>query len=167
MVGPDDRLVPDLRGKLPGRGIWVSADRDLLQRAVDKKMFHKAARRKIDVDADLLEQVTGLQRRYVLELLGLSRRAGQAVTGFEKVRKALKSDRYRLLFGAADGAEDGRRKLQKLAAALPGQIELVEIFTVDELSLAFGHENVVHAAVKSGGLAGRIERETARLAGLK
>ncbi len=84
VVGPDGSLVPDLDGCLPGRGLWLSAQRDMVNTACAKGLFSRAARHGVEVSADLAEQLEGLMVRRCLDLLGLARRAGEAVAGFEK-----------------------------------------------------------------------------------
>ncbi len=164
VIGPEAEVVPDLAGKLPGRGIWVSAERAAVERAVAKKLFRRGARREVRADAELAGRIDALMVQSCLSLLSLSRRAGQLVTGFEKVRAGLKSGEVAALVIAADAAQDGREKLRRLARARGGDaVDLIESFGRDELSLALGRENVVHAALKHGGLARRIGREWRRL----
>lgn len=169
VAAPDGQLVPDLEGSLPGRGLWASADKAVLARAVAKNSFAKAARRAVRVAPDLPERLDGLLADRCLNLLGLACRAGQSVAGFEKVREALKSGkisragRAAILLAASDGAADGRGKLRALAQALP----VVDLFTAAELGAALGRDNAVHAAVAQGGLADRFLAECRRLAGVR
>lgn len=163
VVGPDGSLVPDLAAKLPGRGIWVTASRPAIAAAVGRRLFARAARGPVMVPPDLAERLERLLAARCLDLLGLARRAGQAVAGYEKVRAALASGRVAVLVAAFDGAADGRRKLRQLAAGLP----VVEVLSAAELSLALGRENVIHAALTSGRLASTFLAEAARLAGLR
>jgi len=163
VVGPEARIVPDVAGKLPGRGIWVSASRSALERAISKRLFARAAKAPVLVDPDLARQVETLLAQRCLEYLGLARRAGLAVAGFEKVRERLQRGGVAVLLAAADGAADGRLRLRRLAPDIP----LVELLTGEELSLALGRENVVHAALAPGGLAKRFLAETARLTGFR
>src|SRR5438105_3965979 len=116
VVGPDDRLVADLDGKLPGRGVYVAPERALIERAVAKGLFAKAARQRVKAEPELAQVVeNGLTRR-VIEAIGLARRAGQAVCGFERVRERLAGGGAGLMLEAADGAAGGRGKLVHLAA---------------------------------------------------
>lgn len=163
VVGPDGEIVPDLAGELPGRGIWVSARRDCLELAVKRRLFARAARAEVRVDPDLPLQVERLAARRALDLLGLARRAGLLVAGFEKVRERLQAGRVAVLVQAADAAADGRARIRSGAGELP----VVELFSVAELSLALGRENVVHAALAPGSLAQRFLAEAARLRGLR
>jgi uncharacterized protein len=163
VVGPAGDAVPDVAGKLPGRGLWVKAERTALANAAAKNLFAKAARRPVNVPADLVDRTVALLSHRCLDLIGLARRAGQAICGFEKVRDALRNGRVRVLLAAADGAADGRDKLKALAGELP----ILAPFTGTELSAALGRENVVHAALAPGRLAERLIVESARLAGLR
>lgn len=162
VVGPEHRLVPDVAGKLPGRGLWVRADRAALDRAVAKKLFAKAARAPVTVPPALPELVVALLRRRCLDWLGLARGSGQAVVGFDKLRERFAKRPPAVLLAAYDGAADGRGKLHRLWPDVP----LVEIFGNEELSLSLGRENVVHAALEPGNLAGRFLTDIDRLTGL-
>ncbi len=161
VAAPDGTLVPDLAGDLPGRGIWLTASRAAFDRALKRRAFARAAKRPLEVAPDLADQVALRLRRRCLEYLGLARRAGQLVTGFEKVKAALAADRAAVLVQAADGAADGRAKLRRAAR---GRV-VIECFGNEELSLALGRENVVHAALAPGRLADRLVAECERLAG--
>jgi predicted RNA-binding protein YlxR (DUF448 family) len=163
VVGPDGRLVPDAGNELPGRGLWLTPTAEALAQALKRKAFQRAARAPIVAPDDLAAQVERLLARRCLDLLGLARRAGQLVTGFEKVQDMLRRETAAALIAAADGGADGRRKLRRLAPDAP----LVALFDRVELSLAIGRENVVHAALKPGGLARKFLTETARLSGFR
>ncbi len=163
VVGPDGALVPDVVGNLPGRGVWLTASREALDRAVRKRLLARAVRRSVTVEPDLADRVEVLLARRCLEILGLARRAGQVTTGFEKVRSLLRAGRAGALVAASDGGADGREKLRRLGGDLP----VVELLTRAELSLALGRENVVHAALAGGRLCDRFLVEAGRLAGFR
>ncbi len=163
VVGPDGVVVPDIEARLPGRGLWLSAGRDMVNTAAAKNLFAKAFRRKVTVPADLAERIAGLLLRRCLDRIGLARRAGQAVTGYEKVRGELKAGRGAVLLAAADGAADGRDKIRALAPALP----LVAVLRSDELGAAFGRSHAVHAVLTAGRLAEGLKIDAARLAGMR
>lgn len=163
VVGPDGRLVPDVEGTLPGRGLWLSARRDVLNTAGARNLFAKAARTKVVFGADLADQVERLLARRCLDLLGLARRAGLAVAGFEKVRGMLRAGKAAVVIAASDGAAGGRAKLRALAPHLP----LIEILSAEELGAAVGSGPLVHAAVAQGRLARRLVAEARRLAGFR
>ena len=163
VVGPDGDIVPDIDGRLPGRGLWLSADRAMVNTAGAKNLFSKAARRKVSVPPDFADRIERLLLRRCLELIGLARRAGQAVVGFEKARGELKAGRGAIILAASDGAADGRDKIRALASGKP----LVAVLRSDELGAAFGRNHAVHAVVAPGRLAARLSVETARLAGFR
>lgn len=161
--GPDGAVVADLDHGLPGRGLWVAARGETLDQAACGRHFARAQRGPVEVPADLRRQVeAGLAAR-AQSLIGLARRAGAAVAGFEKVRAALKGGTVHLLITARDGAADGRAKLAALAPdGIPaGGLSAAELGTV------FGRDHAVHVAVTDAGLAARIGDSLARLDGVR
>lgn len=160
-VGPDGVVVCDLGEKLPGRGLWVAAERAALA-AADARAFARANHGPVTVPGDLAARVEAGLRRRLIDLLGMARRAGALVAGYEKTRSALKAGDARLLIAAHDGAADGRGKLSALA---PGLKEMTAL-SADEIGAALGRDGVVHAAVTDTRLAAVIMREAARLAGV-
>jgi uncharacterized protein len=163
VVAPDGTLVADVAGKLPGRGLWLTARRDILATAVTKRLFARAARQPVIVAGDLADRVEALLAARCRDQIGLARRAGQAVMGFTKVAAALAAGKAGVLVAAADGAADGRAKLKALAPGLP----LVEPLTGAELGAAFGREHIVHAALAPGRIAQAFVADAARLAGFR
>ena len=163
VVDADGELVPDVAERLPGRGFWLSADRDMIKRACEKNLFAKVGRTRVRVPDDLADRIDGLLVRHCLGLIGLARRAGQVSAGFEKARERVRSGQAGVLFAASDGAPGGRRKLEQLARTTP----VFDLLTSEELGTALGRERVVHVAVASGGLAKRLMREATRLSGLR
>lgn len=170
VIAPDGAVTPDIAERLPGRGYWVRATRQAVDEAVRKHLFVKAAARAGKTGADsprivvpdgLAAQVGNLLARSCLNYLGLARRAGLVVAGFKKVSTALAQDPDAVLVTASDGGADGRSKL-----ARPGR-RIVALFNRDELSLALGRENVVHAALTLRGVAVRFIAEAERLAGFR
>ncbi len=163
VVSPEGRITPDLAGKLPGRGLWLSATAAALAEATKSHRFARAARAPVTADADLVEQVgAGLAER-CLGYLGLAQRSGAVVTGFEKVAAALRAGRGAVLIAAADGAPSARKRLQ----ALGGGARPIDLFSRSELSLALGRGNVVHAALSPGRISACFASEAARLAGFR
>ncbi|MFE3835868.1 RNA-binding protein [Pseudogemmobacter sonorensis] len=163
VVGPDGRVVPDILGRLPGRGIHVSADRALIGRAASKGLFSRAARMPVQAPEGLADLVEDLLARRVVELLAMARKAGEAVTGYEKVRDWLVSGRAAVLVQAEDGSERGKAKLRPP----DGEDSLISCLDAGEIGLAFGRERAIHAALGAGGLTARVVEEAARLAGLR
>jgi uncharacterized protein len=163
VLGPDGMVVPDVAGKLPGRGVYVSADRAMLDKASAKGMFARSLREPAKVPPGLTDLVEALLVRRLVDLISMSRKAGEAVTGFEKVKDWLGKDRARVLIQASDGSERGKDKLH----APKGPDSLIGCLTAQELGLSFGRDRAIHAALSSGGLTPRIVEEAARLRGLR
>jgi uncharacterized protein len=163
VVGPDGTVVPDIDARLPGRGLWLTARRDIVERAVAKRAFARAARRPVSAPPELADRIESLLARRCGDLLGLARRAGLAVAGFDRVGEAVRRGRAELLLFALDGAAGGRHKL----AALGGELASAGVLTAAELGAAFGRERIVHAAVGGGKLCGRLRLDLSRLAGLR
>jgi predicted RNA-binding protein YlxR (DUF448 family) len=163
VVGPDGTVVPDIAGRLPGRGLWLTARRDIVVTAAAKRIFARAARSQVGVDDGLADRVEQLLARRCCEILGLARRAGQAVAGFEKVRALVSSGGAAVLVEAADGGGDSRAKLAALGPALP----MIDRLSCAELSAALGREHVAHAALTPGRLAASFVAEAARLGGFR
>ncbi|WP_413875756.1 RNA-binding protein [Albidovulum sp.] len=162
VVSPEGVVVPDLAGKLPGRGIWVTADRAAIEKAATKGLFARAARGKVTVPeglADLVE--AGLARR-VVDLVSLARKAGLAVAGFEKVKGWLADGKARVLLQASDGSDRGKGKLWT-----PQGGRWFGCLTSSELGLAFGRDSVIHGALGAGGLSQRVVEDAAKLSGLR
>jgi len=167
VLGPGGEVVPDLAAKLPGRGVWLTADRALVDKAVAKKLFSRAFRAPTAAPADLADRLEAMLARRLIELIGLARKAGQAVAGFEKTRARLVEGGAGVLVEARDGAADGRAKLARLAAAGTEPVPAVEVLDSAELGLAFGRDFVIHAALDRSGFADRVIGEAARLGGLR
>jgi predicted RNA-binding protein YlxR (DUF448 family) len=165
--GPDGMVVPDLDARLPGRGVWLSPRREVMVKACARNLFARAAKAPLRVPDDLLERVDGLLVRRCLDLIGLAKRAGEAVSGYEKVASLLASGRAAMLLAAVDAAAEGRRKLRALARAESPGVPVVELFTAEELGRALGHDARVHVAVASDGFAVRLAKDIARLASLR
>lgn len=163
VVGPDSGIVPDIAGKLPGRGIWVSAGRDAIEMAAKRKLFARAAKAPVTVPLGLGDLVHDLLTQRVIELLSLARKSGQAVAGYEKTRDWLVSGEARVLIQASDGSERGKSKLRPP----PGKAGHLTCLTAGEIGLAFGREHVIHAALAAGGLTARVVEEAAKLARLR
>ncbi len=162
VVGPEGELGPDLAEKLPGRGIWVAADRTALELAVKKNLFSRAAKQPVRVPEDLMARVeAGLVRR-LTDMIALSRKAGEAVAGFEKVKDWLATRNVKVLLQATDGSERGKSKLWT-----PTGARYFSVLTARELGLAFGRQSVIHGALAAGGLAPRVVEGAAKLQGLR
>jgi predicted RNA-binding protein YlxR (DUF448 family) len=164
---PDGSVVPDLARKLPGRGLWVEAQRGVLEQAVRKGAFARAAKAQLKASPELPDQVDALLHARILQALGLARRAGELTWGFEKVGAAIESGRVAWLVEAADGAADGRRKLLQIARRQTAPPRLIGVFASAELGLALGLENVIHLAFLAGRGAERWTLDVERLSGFR
>ena len=151
--GPDNVLVFDIKARLPGRGVWVTAAKSHVENALKKRLFARALKGDVGAAPDLVCTIERQLRSAALGSLGLARKAGQVVSGFASVEAAIRKGGIAALIHASDGADDGRRKLTNLVRAMNRDDlpeETVIIFTADELSLALGRSNVIHAAAMAG-----------------
>ena len=148
VAGPDGTLAPDIKRKLPGRGVWVTASRRALETAVRRGAFARSLKESIRIPADLPDLVDRLLARAALNALAIANKAGRVVAGFERVGSALKADRLAALIHATDASPDGVRKLAGAQTGAP--VPLVRTFTASQLGLALGRPNVIHAALLGG-----------------
>lgn len=163
VLGPEGAAVPDLLGKLPGRGMWVAANIENFDPARLGKAFSRAARQKVEPDPQLPLQLEQLLADRCIHLLALARKAGAAIAGYEKVKSWLDTGEAEILLQASDGSERGKSKLRPPA----GPQSLITVLSGTELGQAFGRENVIHGALAGGGLTRRVVEETTRLAGMR
>jgi len=154
VLGPDRAVVPDLKRKLPGRGVWVSAERDVLAEAINRGAFRRGFKSDVTVSKDLLPLIERLLERSVLDSLAIAHKAGEVVTGFSKVEAAIATDQITALLHGKDASADGWRKiaaaLKRRFAESPENIVTIAAFTSAQLDLALGRTNVVHAALLAG-----------------
>ncbi len=161
VVGPGRALIPDLTSRLPGRGMWLSARRDVLETALARKAFARAARAEVLVPDDLPANIEAALTRRVIDVLGLTRRAGQAVSGFAKAREWLVADRAALIVQASDGSAEERARLLNGRA-----VTVIAPLPAQTLGRIFGRDHAVHVAVTAGRLATMLRIENERLAGM-
>ena len=156
VVSPTGEVVPDLKRRLPGRGLWVSASRRVVAEAVRRNQFGKGFKRAVQVASALPETTEALLERSLVDALAMAAKAGQVVSGFGKVETALALRQVQVLIHAADGAADGIRKLDAIARQNAGiddesrQLPVVTALTSEQLDLALGRSNVIHAALLAG-----------------
>lgn len=163
VVDPAGRVQFDVDGRLPGRGMWLSAARNVVEKAVRRNAFARAARASVVVDVGLAAEVERVLVSRGLNTLGLARRAGLLVVGFEQVRSSVATGAAAVMVSAADGSADGLRKVRRGAPDLP----VVRAFSREELGAALGRPDMVHAAVLPGRLAARLLDDVARLDGFR
>ncbi len=167
--GPDGTAVPDLQRKLQGRGVWVSLSRERVREAIKKNLFSRGFGAETKAAPELADLIGDLLRKLALSYFSLAKKAGLAVSGNSKVEDMVSKNKAQIILHAAEAAPDGRRKIDGLAGP---DVTMINIFKVDELDLAFGRSNVIHAAVGRGKLAEkliwavrRIERYDAQVSG--
>lgn len=165
VAGPDGSVFPDLGRKLPGRGLWVAADRASVETAARKNLFSRAAKTKLNASVDLAAVVESQLFRRCLDQLGLARREGVLISGFEKSAASIRAGKAAWVIEASDGASDGRGKI--LALARHQTTKVCGAFSADDLSLALGLENAIHGVLLHGGRADRWTTEVERLAGFR
>nr|WP_308219939.1 DUF448 domain-containing protein [Roseomonas pecuniae] len=161
VLGPDRVLVPDLSGRMPGRGMWLSARGDVLERALTRGAFMKAARGPVHPIPDLRDTIVDGLRRRIRDQVGLARRAGQAVVGFQQAREWLQTGRAALLVEASDGSAPERARLVGSYG-----VPVVSVLAATELGAVFGRDHAVHVAIAPGRLAEAIMAEAGRLSGM-
>lgn len=151
VLGPDG-VVPDLKRKLPGRGIWITASKSALAEAVARKVFARGFKREVRIAADLLELTERLLVRSALDALAIAGKAGFTVAGFAKVEASLARDKVVALIHGSDARPDGVAKLAGTLRKRPDaeRVAIVTAFSSAELDLALGRSNVVHAALLTG-----------------
>jgi len=165
VLGPDGTVVPDLKEKLPGRGVWLTAAHDTVAEAVARKVFSRALKADAKPADDLADQVDRRLAEAALGALAMANKAGEVVFGHAKVEEALGTGHVIALIHAADAAEDGCRKLDGKARAVSGGLGIpaIRVFNADELSLASGRSNVIHAALIQGGAARKFLAAASRV----
>ncbi len=161
VVGPEQRVIFDVAATLPGRGLWLSAGPDVIGLALRRGVFARAAKAQVNVPADLAGLVGAALKRRIAELVGLARRGGGAISGFETAREWLVAGKAGLVIQACDGS------LEERARFIGGRsVAVVAPLSGAELGQVFGREHAVHVVIGAGKLAKMIEIEANRLAGV-
>ena len=161
VIGPEGQVVPDILGKLPGRGMWVTADRVVLEQA-KRGQFARSAKKPVTVPDGLVDEIEKQLVRRVVDLIALARKAGLAIAGFEKVKDWLANGVVRVLLQASDGSERGKTKLWT-----PTGARYYGCLSSQEVGLAFGRQSVIHGALATGRLSDRVVEEAAKLRGMR
>ena len=166
VAGPGGEMVPDLGRKLPGRGVWVTADRPSVAAAVTGKAFARSLKHPVTAPADLAERVEQLMLARLGQALAMANKAGSVVFGFAKIDSELDRGRISALVHGSDAAADGRNKLDRkhvaISAASGRPAPIVDLLTIEQISLAMGRANVVHAGLTQGGATDRVVSEAER-----
>jgi len=153
VVGPDGNVVPDLKRKLPGRGVWIRATRSTVEIAIKRNIFSRTFKTGVTVNPDLPDMIDGLMVHAALSALSFCRKAGELVTGFAKVQAALQRDPVTAIIHAEDASDDGVRKISAILTGkfeTPNGIPSIRLFNSTQLDLALGRSNVIHAALLAG-----------------
>ena len=143
VAGPDNLVIPDFKKRLPGKGVYVSNSRQMLQKAIEKNLFAKALKIKVKPIDNLSKMVEDLLRKSALDAVSLARKAGCFVSGMDKVCEVLKKNKVAFLLEAMDAGADGTEKIMRLA----GDLKIFRLFTTEELDKALDKINTVHAAL--------------------
>jgi hypothetical protein len=167
VADPNGVVTPDLACKLPGRGVWVAADRTSVETAARKGLFARSAKARLTAPGGLADQVEALLLKRILDGLGLARRSGDLISGFEKAQAAIDGGRAAWLIESIDGAEDGRRKLLGACRRSKNPPRLLGLYSAEEMGLALGLENVIHTAFLAGRAANRWTSDVLRLSGFR
>jgi predicted RNA-binding protein YlxR (DUF448 family) len=165
VTDPDGAVVPDLKRRLPGRGVWVTGTRQALGAAITRKAFARGFKREVAARPELIAVTERLLEQAALDALAICHKAGRVAVGFAKVEKALAREPVAALLHAIEASPDGRRKL---ATALQhrddaSRIQVIDCFVMAQLDLALGRSNVVHAALLAGPESEMLLARTARL----
>jgi predicted RNA-binding protein YlxR (DUF448 family) len=142
-VEVDNMLLPDFNKKLPGKGMYVTANRLFIQKAIDKKIFHKVSRHNLKIPDDFMDMIENLIKQKALDSINMARKSGALVTGFEKVKEATKKNNVEFIIQATDAGVDGKEKVALFAKS----IEIFNLFSIDELDITLNKQNTVHIAV--------------------
>ncbi|MFN3609050.1 MAG: RNA-binding protein [Hyphomonas sp.] len=167
VLSPDGVVTPDISERLPGRGVWVKAERSLIEQAAKKGAFARGFKTQVKVPEGLCDLIERLLLKRCVDTLALARKAGQAICGFDQVRDALRGGYPAFLLEAADGAEDGRSKVYFLAKALYSDVKVAGALSAPELGMAFGRDRVIHGLVRRGAIAETWEIAYRRLIGFR
>ncbi|MBL4617712.1 MAG: RNA-binding protein [Robiginitomaculum sp.] len=165
VVDPDGTVFSDVRAKAPGRGVWVTANRQSIEEAINRNGFTRGFKKQVTVTPDLPDMVEAQLRKICLDILGLGRRGGQLITGFEKVRSEIRANKPGWLIEAADSKEDGRHKVLALCRAIWDEVPLIGCFTSTELGIALGRDHGAHALMRSGAVSQNLGLQLQRLSG--
>lgn len=148
----NNTLLPDFNKKLPAKGMYVTANRLSLTKALEKKLFNKVSRHNLRISEDFMENVERLLKQKALDSLNIARKSGELLTGFEKLKEAIKKDKVSFIIEACDAGLDGKEKVALLAKS----IEIFNLFSIDELDKTLNKENTVYVAVLKGDVSGMV-----------
>jgi predicted RNA-binding protein YlxR (DUF448 family) len=170
VIGPDQTVIPDIKGKLPGRGVWVTNSKQIVQIAYERKMFAAGFKQKVNVGSDISQIIEDLLLESIRNGLSIAKKSGTVVTGFSKVESLARRGDIRVLFHASDGKKDGSGKIISalVAGQLAGSYEkglplAFSRFNSATLDMALGMSNLVHVALTKGGATSSLKMQIRRL----
>ncbi|MET4635572.1 MULTISPECIES: RNA-binding protein [Kaistia] len=167
VIDPEGKVVPDLRNRLPGRGVWVTARADMVALAEKKRLFARGFKEEVTVEPGMAGRIENLLEDAALSALSFARKAGEIVTGFAKVETAIARDGVAGIVQAKEAAEDGRAKIEaalKRRFGRAGAVPTIRMFRSEQLDLALGRSNVIHAALLVGRASENVIERVAALA---
>ena len=164
---PDGIVVPDVFGKLPGRGAWVTAERVIIADSIENHVFSRAFKAPSQPIDDLIQEVERQLLQRCIGLLGMAKKSGVVVLGFDQVRAYIRKQEPGWLLEASDGAEDGRNKVHFLAKAIYEDVKVAGALSSAELGVAFGRQHVIHALLEQGSLSDAFSIAYRRLIGFR
>ena len=165
--GPDGTVVPDVFGKLPGRGAWIGANKAMLEDGLKANVFARAFKANSTPMPDIVSEVERQLLQRCTGLLGMAKKSGVVVLGFDQVRAYIRKQEAGWLIEASDGAEDGRNKVHFLAKAIYEDVKVAGALSSAELGVAFGREHVIHALLEQGSLSDAFSIAYRRLIGFR
>ena len=163
VVNPENTLVADIDQKLPGRGYWVKADRKIILKAINKNILFKTIKKDININQDMLDQIESQIKKKIINYISLSRKAGMAIFGFDKIKASLSNNNIGLLIQALDGSDKEKQRIRN--QSIPKIID--NCLNKSDLSKAFGRENVIHCAILRSSFIENIDFNANRLNNLK
>ena len=163
VIDPQNNLIADINQNLPGKGYWVKADRDTILKAINKNILHKAIKKEVNIEKNVLDRIEMQITKQIINQISLCRKAGAAIFGFDKIKAAIKSNNIGLVIQALDGSD--REKKRLVNRSIPKILD--DCLTGSDLGKAFGRENVIHCAILRSGFVENIYFHSNRLNNLK
>ncbi|MEO9969134.1 MAG: RNA-binding protein [Hyphomonadaceae bacterium] len=164
---PDGSVAPDIAQRLPGRGLWIEATRERVDQAIKTGAFSRGFKQQSVPDPALADLVENLLVNRLQSTLGLAKKAGKVILGFDQVRSSLRKQRPGTLLAASDSADDGRNKVYFLAKAIYSQVSISGGLTSSELGMAFGRDHVIHGLIEGGPFSRQWRADYRRLTGFR
>lgn len=159
VLSPDGVVTPDIAGRLPGRGFYVTCVRSIVEKAITKGIFSRGAKAPAKIPEGLADLIDSLLVKKVIDTLSIAKKSGRILIGFDNTKSALLAEKAKYLIQASDGSKDQKAKLRPPE----GKNRLISVLNGAEMGLAFGREHVIHAALTAGGATDQVVAHAARL----